>query len=243
MTRRGAWLAIVLGAVPALVAACASPDAHAADARDSVVLVPAQTPINGEALVYRPWMGGARIDLTKRERPAHPRNLQFWRALRAYPGAPPRIPHGLTAEELHGLGCRTCHERGGYSARFEAYVPVTPHPDWVDCLSCHLPDAGVAGIQLPHGEQNATCRQCHAAGGPAPSVTPVDWRPAAWPALPRDSGVPPVIPHDVTLRGNCIACHAGPAAVAELRTPHPERQDCRQCHVIALSAEGYNARP
>jgi cytochrome c-type protein NapB len=35
------------------------------------------------------------------------------------------------------------------------------------------------------------------------------------------------------MRENCRACHAGPGAVAELRTTHPERVSCRQCHALA----------
>ena len=42
---------------------------------------------------------------------------------------------------------------------------------------------------------------------------------------------PPVIPHKVFMRENCQACHAGPAARKEIRTEHPERAQCRQCHV------------
>ena len=55
----------------------------------------------------------------------------------------------------------------------------------------------------------------------------------------RDRGRAPVppparrrtIPHPLQLRENCLACHGGPAARAELRTTHPERVRCRQCHV------------
>ena len=30
---------------------------------------------------------------------------------------------------------------------------------------------------------------------------------------------------------NCVACHDGPGAREEVRTTHPERWRCRQCHV------------
>jgi cytochrome c-type protein NapB len=43
---------------------------------------------------------------------------------------------------------------------------------------------------------------------------------------------PPPIPHALQMRENCRACHAGPGAVAELRTTHPERVTCRQCHAL-----------
>ena len=42
---------------------------------------------------------------------------------------------------------------------------------------------------------------------------------------------PPVIPHSVFMRENCVACHTGPAAREEIRTSHPERLRCRQCHL------------
>ena len=48
---------------------------------------------------------------------------------------------------------------------------------------------------------------------------------------PPASGWRTLDPHDLFFRGNCLACHSGPSAVAEIRTAHPERADCRQCHV------------
>ncbi|KPJ88793.1 MAG: hypothetical protein AMS18_13120, partial [Gemmatimonas sp. SG8_17] len=42
---------------------------------------------------------------------------------------------------------------------------------------------------------------------------------------------PPTIPHRLLMRENCIACHSGPAAREEIRTAHPERVRCTQCHV------------
>jgi hypothetical protein len=71
-------------------------------------------------------------------------------------------------------------------------------------------------------------------------------RPATglWPVLSRTAdGLPPSIPHDLQLRGNCLACHMGPAAVAEIRTTHPERSDCRQCHVTLAADEAPFERP
>jgi cytochrome c-type protein NapB len=171
----------------------------------------------------------------RRERQAHPRTLQTFRYLRAYPGAPPRVPHGLTPDEFRTGACNTCHERGGYSQRFAAYAPLTPHPEWGFCLQCHVGDDAVTGISHPSSDPNARCRQCHGPSGPARQDTDagVDWRTTAWPPLPRTSPGrnPPTIPHDLLLRGRCLACHAGPAAVAEIRTAHPQWTDCRQCHV------------
>lgn len=172
---------------------------------------------------------------------AEPRRLFLYRSLRAYPGAPPRIPHGLTAEEFRLALCRSCHARGGYVARFGKYAPLTPHPQYRDCLSCHVPDGSKVGIGFPNPVDPVFCSQCH----PAPDIrfaefAPIDWRPAQWPtigqrALPE---APPLIPHDMEFRSDCLACHAGPGAVQEVRTDHPERIDCLECHLREPLEEG-----
>jgi nitrate reductase (cytochrome), electron transfer subunit len=186
-----------------------------------------------EALVFRTRPGDHALDPHgPRRAEAHPRTLATFRALRAFAGAPPRVPHGLSADEFRGGLCNTCHERGGYSPRFAAYVPVTPHPELADCLQCHTSDAALVGTPLPDRRADALCRQCHRperdAAGPV-----LDWEPAPWPAVLRrpPDGTPPPVPHDLQLRGNCLACHMGPSAVTEIRTAHPERADCLQCHL------------
>jgi hypothetical protein len=190
-------------------------------------------PIASEALVFRTTpatlAAGTRAP---RRAGAHPRTLATFRRLRAYPGAPPRVPHGLTAEEFRGTICNTCHERGGWSPRFSAYVPLAPHPEWTGCLQCHATDAGLMGSTFPGAAPDALCRQCHTAGGRA-AAAGTDWQPGPWPQLrpTATDGTPPGIPHDLLLRGNCLACHTGPGAVAEIRTTHPERANCRQCHL------------
>jgi nitrate reductase (cytochrome), electron transfer subunit len=199
----------------------------------------AASPIAAEAGVYRlPTEGLAVGPGTPRRGDAHPRTLATFRSLRAHPGAPPRIPHGLTPAEHLGTGCNACHERGGFSDRFSAYVPVTPHPELADCLACHLPDAALVGLPLPGyaSDPDARCRQCHTpAAGPAPRDAAAR---SPWPA-PRGvrelPGAPPEIPHDLHFRENCVPCHAGPGAVAEIRTPHADRPDCRQCHLRAAA--------
>jgi cytochrome c-type protein NapB len=200
------------------------------------VLAPPAEPIAAEAQVFRTRPGMMAIEPgARRQRAAHPRTLKAFRYIRAYPGAPPRIPHGLTPTEFRTGACKTCHERGGYSRRFVAYVPVTPHPEMGMCLQCHVGDDAVTGISLPSSDPNSRCPQCHGSGGTprAYADTTLDWRTTAWPRLPRRTPdrSPPPIPHDLQSRGNCLPCHAGPAAVAEIRTTHPERAACRQCHV------------
>jgi cytochrome c-type protein NapB len=197
---------------------------------------PPAEPIASEAQVFRTRLDMMAIAFAaRREREAHPRTLRTMRYLRAYPGAPPRIPHELTPDEFRAGACNTCHERGGYSRRFEAYVPVTPHPGNGLCLQCHVGADEVMAVPLVGPDANRRCRQCHGAGGKprADADISLDWRTMAWPQpAPTTPGrtLPP-IPHDLQSRGNCVACHAGPAAVAEIRTAHPEWANCRQCHV------------
>ena len=236
----GLWLYLAASAVVAAVAIVAAlrrlpapipgPEAVAATG----VLTAASHPIPAEAEVYRAFAGVVAIPPGgARERSAHPRTLVRYRFLRAYPGAPPRIPHGFTADEFRTGACNTCHERGGYSPRFNAYVPVTPHPDMPACLQCHVGRDEVTGVSLPDLDPSTVCRQCHAPGAARWAEGSIDWRPQPWPDLAPSAGYPevPAMAHDLFFRGNCLACHSGPSAVAEIRTSHPERAGCRQCHV------------
>lgn len=203
-------------------------------------------PIPAEADVFRTHAGVLAIDPgSEPRRAAHPRTLATYRSLRAYPGAPPRIPHGLTPDEFQTGGCNTCHERGGYSQRFGAYVPITPHPEMGACLQCHVGDGELMAIALPTTDPSARCRQCHTPGAGRWTEASVDWKTLPWPQVARDApeGQPPPIPHTLEFRGNCLACHAGPGGVQEIRTAHPERASCRQCHVTTEVAEDVFVRP
>jgi nitrate reductase (cytochrome), electron transfer subunit len=195
-------------------------------------VIQAGEPIPAEAQVFRSSDALFAIPPgSERMRPAHPRRLATYRALRAYPGAPPRIPHGLTPEEFRTNGCRTCHERGGFSERFGAYVPITPHPEMGACLQCHVGDGTLMAIPLPDMQPNARCRQCHAPNATRWRDSSLGWKTEEWPRLADRTGSPPPIPHSLELRGNCHSCHSGPSSVEEIRTRHPERSNCRQCHV------------
>jgi len=141
------------------------------------------------------------------------RNLAGYYNLRQYPGSPPRIPHPVnltfTGDETD---CLSCHAKGGYSQEFGKFVPVTPHPESTLCYQCH---AQVTTEELFVG---------------------TDWKSIDPPRLGRSflSSSPPPVPHSLQLRENCIACHTGPGAVAEIRVGHASRGNCRQCHVPAV---------
>jgi nitrate reductase (cytochrome), electron transfer subunit len=206
------------------------------DAPAAAVLNTLDDPIAWEADVFRLLAGDVATGVGDDPRlGARARTLAGFRELRAYPGAPPRVPHPLSPEEFRSVTCNTCHESGGYSARFGAYTPVTPHPEFRNCLQCHAADDGSVGVavqgRLFDGEADDARRQ----RTPASNFAALDWTTSEWPRINRRAmnGSPPAIPHTLELRGNCLACHAGAGAVAEIRTTHPERANCRQCHVPA----------
>ena len=149
------------------------------------------------------------------------RTLEEYYSRRQYPGSPPYIPHKVEETDLAAVDCLSCHERGGWTPELKRHTPITPHP-----------------------EQQA-CRQCHVSKADAEQFVSIDWMSIAPPRLGRAAlpGAPPPIPHDLQMRGNCIACHVGPAAVSVIRTEHPSRGNCRQCHVPELHTEPFQRKP
>lgn len=141
------------------------------------------------------------------------RTLNRYYELRQYPGSPPRIPHEVDFTfSGNETDCLSCHEKGGYSQEFGKFVPVTPHPE------------------------NTLCYQCHAQVVTKELFVETQWKSINPPRLGRSAlgGSPPPIPHSLQLRENCIACHTGPGAVAEIRVEHSARGNCRQCHAEML---------
>lgn len=142
---------------------------------------------------------------------AHQRSLDTYYDNRAYHGAPPSIPHPVVNERSMGEKvCLQCHQNGGFVAKFNAYAPVTPHPDLVNCRQCHV---------VQNTQTLFTAMNSEKISVPLVGINN---------ALP---GSPPMIPHQIQMRENCLSCHAGPSAPVEIRVTHPERVNCRQCHV------------
>lgn len=142
----------------------------------------------------------------------HQRSLSTYYNNRAYQGAPPSIPHPVKNEFSYGENtCLQCHQNGGFVQKFNAYAPVTPHPEMVNCRQCHVSQ-----------QTTILFKETDFVKLFPPSVGVNN-------AL---EGSPPIIPHQIQMRENCLACHAGPAAPKEIRVTHPERVNCRQCHVL-----------
>lgn len=144
------------------------------------------------------------------------RTLNGFYDRRQYPGSPPRVPHAVPISfRADNADCIACHGRGGYDAEQDTYAPVTPHPENENCFQCHVPRR----TEELFVESN--------------------WQSINPPKLGQSQmgGSPPAIPHSLQLREDCIACHTGPAAVAEIRVEHGSRGNCRQCHVSMVATE------
>lgn len=138
---------------------------------------------------------------------------------RAYDGAPPTVPHPVTQDS--SAACLACHGQGLQVK--ERFASKISHPAYGgSCTQCHVSTrssfsaAEAALYSAPLAENSFQ-------GSEAPPNGP-----RAWP------GAPPVIPHRTLMRGDCMSCH-GPAGLFALRTPHPDRQSCTQCHVSAAT--------
>jgi cytochrome c-type protein NapB len=126
--------------------------------------------------------------------------------LRMYEGAPPVIPHALRNRD-----CLDCHAQGMTVESKKA--PVTPHPQLANCLQCHVPQQNVALFR-----ENEFASDFQAA------------------ALPKSNpSGPPLIPHRIFMRENCLVCHNDPNRKEIVQTTHPERGNCRQCHIAQQS--------
>lgn len=148
----------------------------------------------------------------------HGRNMDHYYENRAYHGAPPVIPHPVTTSNTIGANnCLKCHQNGGYVAKFEAFAPVTPHPKLSSCVQCHVPvnderlfrESEFMGLNKPEMNQRAMM------------------------------GSPPVIPHKIHMRETCLSCHSGPSAPRAIKTTHPERINCLQCHAKGEKAHDF----
>jgi cytochrome c-type protein NapB len=139
-------------------------------------------------------------------------------ARRLYDGAPPVIP----LQPLN-ITCTECHTSTGKEAPPLGFAPANPHAD--------TKGLGAA----------ARCQQCHVFQRGEEVFRESDFAGLAQHFAKADRlypGAPPVIPHRVFMRENCTSCHSGPAARPEIRCTHPQRANCRQCHVPVTAASG-----
>lgn len=126
---------------------------------------------------------------------------------RAFNGAPPTIPHPV--DQMSAQACLACHGEGAKTESLR--ISKMSHPVLTNCTQCHVESNPTHMVATEFRESTFT-------GLPAPTEGP-----RAYP------GAPPQIPHSTWMRVDCASCHgfAGPQGI---RTTHPWRKNCTQCH-------------
>jgi len=140
--------------------------------------------------------------------------------LRAFNGAPPRIPHPFDMGE--DGACLACHQDG--LAFGERTASPMSHDTLSVCTQCH-----VAGQDLIPGGDDLEVGLAAVPNSFNGLQEPLSGD-RAW------SIAPPAVPHTTWMRENCNSCH-GPFGRDPLETPHPERQSCTQCHALSDAYE------
>lgn len=141
---------------------------------------------------------------------------------RAYEGAPPTIPHAI--RQTGAVECMACHAQG-MTVDGKLATPMS-HDFYTNCTQCHVEQAGAPPLVELRPE--AILLDNSFAG----------LRRYSEPS-PAYDGAPPPIPHPTRMRTECASCH-GQLAREGLKTTHPWRSQCVQCH--APSAD-FDLRP
>jgi cytochrome c-type protein NapB len=126
---------------------------------------------------------------------------------RAFNGAPPTVPHPV--DQVSSQSCMACHGEGFATSTLRASKMSHQYLD--NCTQCHVE-------QNPRHMTAQEFRESTFVGLPAPTEGP-----RAYP------GAPPQIPHTTWMRVDCLSCH-GTASTFGIRTTHPWRDNCLQCH-------------
>jgi cytochrome c-type protein NapB len=126
---------------------------------------------------------------------------------RAFNGAPPTIPHVI--DQMSTASCMACHGEGFKSESLR--ISKMSHQFLANCTQCHVESS-------PSHMEAAIFGDNSFVGLPAPTGGPRAF-----------DGAPPIIPHSTWMRVNCMSCH-GLSSPQGIRTTHPWRQNCQQCH-------------
>jgi len=128
---------------------------------------------------------------------------------RAFDGAPPVVPHPI--DQMTTAACMACHGPEGRSIGQGVVAPAMSHAFMANCTQCHVEMESVDLAPFVLAENSFEGRDAPFGGS------------RAW------TGAPPVIPHTLFMRENCMSCH-GPTGPDPIRTTHPWQVNCTQCH-------------
>ena len=141
----------------------------------------------------------------------------------AYDGAPPIIPHPV--RQSSASECYACHQEGVKLAAHQA--STIPHGSFQVCTQCHA----MAAPNLPWGDQSEGLDD-----DPREVANNFVGMPASTKGPRWNSISPPQIPHKTFMRERCGSCH-GVAGRNAIRSSHPYRQSCEQCHAPQAEVE------
>lgn len=141
-------------------------------------------------------------------------------ARRAFDGAPPVVPHPIPQDST--AACLACHGNG--MAIKDRVAPKISHAHYGSCTQCHVP-AQTGPRIADEPALLASLTDNVFSGAIAPTKGERAW-----------AGAPPTIPHSTLMRSDCNSCH-GPTGLYGLRTPHPDRQSCVQCHAPSATLD------
>ncbi len=139
---------------------------------------------------------------------------------RAFDGAPPVVPHPIPQDST--AACLACHGNG--MAIKDRVAPKISHAHYGSCTQCHVP-----AQTGPRISAEPTLLAALADNVFSGAVAPTKGE-RAYP------GAPPTTPHSTLMRSDCNSCH-GPTGLYGLRTPHPDRQSCVQCHAPSATLD------
>ncbi len=140
--------------------------------------------------------------------------LKLRDANRAFNGAPPTIPHPI--DQRSDASCVACHSTG--IAAESLRIPRMSHHFLANCTQCHVESN-------PQHMAAKIFRENDFVGLAAPTAGPRAF-----------AGAPPQIPHSTWMRSDCMSCH-GLAGRYGIRTTHPWRNNCQQCHAPSATMD------
>jgi nitrate reductase (cytochrome), electron transfer subunit len=162
---------------------------------------------------------GALTNVTEAERALA---LRERASRRAFDGAPPVVPHPVAQDSA--AACLACHGPGLVIK--DKVASKMSHALHTSCTQCHVPAVGPR-IPMPDMTLLEPLTENQFVGLKASLKGS-----RAWPQAP------PTIPHSTLMRTDCLSCH-GPQGLYGLRTPHPDRQSCMQCHAPGAHLDQY----
>ncbi|MBS0198695.1 MAG: hypothetical protein JSR77_18260 [Planctomycetes bacterium] len=146
---------------------------------------------------------------------ARVRSMDQRATLRAFEGAPPVIPHAIA--DINVQTCRACHAQGLIAG--EKVSRMVSHTYLINCTQCHVEAASPLLDPATTPQNSFVGRRASGYGGTR-----------AW------AGAPPVMPHTLFMRTNCVSCH-GEYGYDGWRPDHLSRTNCTQCHAPAAEFE------